>query len=84
MRHMLPTVTPMTQTPAGVTLDKVLRRELADRRWSGRQLAAQANLNPSKVARILRGDRDCTVGELTAIAAALGVTPSDLIPADAA
>lgn len=70
----------MTQTPTDVTLDVVLRRALADRRWSGRQLAAESGLTPSKVARILRGDREVTVSELSRIADALGVSLPDLLP----
>lgn len=70
----------MTQTPTEVTLDLVLRRALADRRWSGRQLATLSGLTPSKVARILRGDREVTVTELSAIAAALGCGTADLLP----
>lgn len=66
----------MTQS---VTLDVLLRRALADRRWSGRQLASASGLNPSKVARILRGDRDCTVTELAAIASALDADPADFL-----
>lgn len=70
----------MTQTPTDVTLDVVLRRALADRRWSGRQLATESGIKASTVARILRGERDATVSELTQIAGALGVTAADLLP----
>lgn len=71
----------MTQTPTEVTLDLVLRRALADRRWSGRQLATRSKLTPSKIARILRGDREVTVSELAAIATALDCPVADLLPA---
>ena len=70
----------MSHSTPPVTLDMALRRALADRRMSGRQLAKAAGLPVGPVARSLRGDRDLTVAELTAIAGALGMTPSDLIP----
>ena len=51
---------------------------------SARWLATQTGLSRSTVERILRGDRDVKVAELTLIATALGVIPADLIPASAA
>ena len=74
----------MSQTPASVTLDVVLRRALADRRMSGRHLADLASIPYGRIARTLRGERDLTVPELVAVAAALEITTSDLLTAEGA
>ena len=46
---------------------------------SARGLAAKTGLSRSTTERILRGDRDVTVTELTLIARALDVDPTDLM-----
>jgi len=72
----------MTQTPTSVTTDVLLRRALADRRMTARQLAELAELPYARVARTLRGERgnDLTVAELLAIATALGMDVTNLLP----
>lgn len=56
-----------------------VRRLIADRKWSGRELSRQAGLVPSVVAYKLKGERSFDVDDLAAIARALGVRVSDLI-----
>lgn len=67
----------MTQTTTGET--PRLRSLVADLGWSGRRLAAATGISTPTMARILRGDRDLTLTELQAIAAALNVPASDLL-----
>jgi len=70
----------VSQTTTTVTLAVKLRRLLADQQISGRELARRVDMAPATCSRVLRGDRDLTVTELAAVAAALGVTSADLLP----
>lgn len=62
-----------------VPLDMRLRRLLADHRMSGRRLAEATGIHRATLARVLRGTRDLTIGELQQIAAVFDVDPADLI-----
>lgn len=72
----------MTQTPTSVTTDVLLRRALADRRMTGRQLADLTGLSYRRIGRTLRGERgnNLPVSELMTIATALGMDITDLLP----
>jgi transcriptional regulator with XRE-family HTH domain len=57
-----------------------IRRLLAERQWSGRELARRTGLSTNSVAVKLRGDSTpFDVGDIDVIAAAFGVTPANLI-----
>jgi transcriptional regulator with XRE-family HTH domain len=59
----------------------VVRTLLADRGWSGRQLARETGINQASVARKLREDSPFDLDDLHAIAQALSVDLTDLISA---
>ncbi|RBY87370.1 hypothetical protein DQ240_07200 [Blastococcus sp. TF02A-26] len=59
----------------------VVRSLLADRGWSGRQLARETGINQASVARKLREDSPFDLDDLHAIAQALSVDLTDLISA---
>ena len=66
------------------TADLIRAAMLPRNIFSGRQLAYVADMKHRTVARILAGERDVTLTELSRIARALHVEPADLIPASAA
>jgi transcriptional regulator with XRE-family HTH domain len=55
------------------------RRLRALHRWSRRELARRAGLNPESLAAIERGEADPRTGTVVAIADALGVSPAMLL-----
>ena len=78
---------PLTRVKVGAYVPRMTTADLILDHMAGtsaRALAAVTGLSRSTVERILRGDRDVKVAELTLIATALGVIPADLIPASAA
>jgi transcriptional regulator with XRE-family HTH domain len=50
-----------------------------ERGWSGRQLAAQAALDQSYVARIIRGETEPGLGTITRLSTAFDMTPSEFL-----
>ena len=65
------------QTTADLVIEAL---EQAER--SASWVAEKAGIAPSTLRRKLKGTRDFTTGELAQIAAALGVRPSSLLPAE--
>ncbi len=59
----------------------VVRSLLADRGWSGRQLARETGINQATVARKLREESAFDLDDLQAIANALSVDVIDLMSA---
>lgn len=53
---------------------------LSARGWSGRELARRAGMPPASMTRKLAGLTAIDVDDLAAIAAALEVQPSELLP----
>jgi transcriptional regulator with XRE-family HTH domain len=59
----------------------VVRSLLADRGWSGRQLARETGINQASVARKLREDSPFDLDDLQQVAQALSVDLLDLMSA---
>lgn len=56
-----------------------VRRLIAERGWSGRELAQRTGLPTNSVATKLRGDRGLDFDDLDRIAEALGVTVAHVV-----
>lgn len=58
---------------------EVIRQRMAERGLSGNRLAQAAALPQTSLARLLRGQGDVTLDELSAVAAALGTNLPGLV-----
>ena len=74
----------METIPTAQQVGANVRAEAARRGISGSQLARTVGLSQSAMSRRLIGARAFTVTELAAVAAALGVPTSALMPAEVA
>jgi transcriptional regulator with XRE-family HTH domain len=63
----------------GRAVGEAIRRARQARKWNQTKLGAESGLGQSSVSRIELGHQECSVGQLVALARALGVPAAELL-----